>query len=160
METFAAVKEEGAAVMAQAHTPRLLEFKKTMDALLKHHWRRLTPEEQQDLYASDPETCWALDAVWVMEFIKLRHLTEAQEVYMDLAIAELHAERDPRYATAVAARQRRRQGRAANPGADTTTAAGGGEQQHQVQDVDLGTLTWETTARFVQGRLKPSDVRG
>ena len=42
------------------------------------------------MFANDPYTVWDMDPGWVMRFVRLRELTDAQEVWLRMKILELH----------------------------------------------------------------------
>ena len=84
------MKAEVSQAGAQSNTGEIARVWNSCTNSLRETFARLTTVQKQDMFANDPYTVWDMDPGWVMRFVRLRELTDAQEVWLRMKILELH----------------------------------------------------------------------
>ena len=84
------IKAEVSQAGAQSNTGEIARVWNSCTNSLRETFARLTTVQKQDMFANDPYTVWDMDPGWVMRFVRLRELTDAQEVWLRMKILELH----------------------------------------------------------------------
>ena len=84
------MKAEVSQAGAQSNTGEIARVWNSCTNSLRETFARLTTVQKQDMFANDPYTVWDMDPGWVMRFVRLRELSDAQEVWLRMKILELH----------------------------------------------------------------------